>query len=217
MIYGLTLDFNNKTKEDFTKYIPYTTRLFHDSLVAGFAEVWTQNNIDNAVYLNLNNNIGGCIIFNKEIYSGNSNRAGEIGHIKLITNSQKKCYCGKYGCFDTLCNATVLDSYTNGNLEEFFALLSQHDSGAESIWNDYLNHLALAIHNLHMIFDCNIIIGGYVGSFINPYMEDLCSRIDQKSFFDEKALDYALPCKYKIEATAAGAAIQFISEFIENI
>lgn len=217
IIYGLTLDFNNKTKDDFTKYIPYTTRLFHDSLVAGFAEVWTQHDIDNAIYLNLNNNVGGCIIFNREIYAGNSNRAGEIGHMKLLTHSPKKCYCGKYGCFDTLCNATVLDSYTNGNLEHFFELLEQQDPGAEAIWNEYLDYLALAIHNLHLMFDCNIIIGGYIGSFITPYMQDLCSRVDKESFFNERALDYVLPCKYKIEATAAGAAIRFISEFVDNI
>lgn len=217
IIYGLTLDFNNKTRKEITKHIPYNNRLFHDSYMAGFAEVWTNPDIDNAFYLSLNNSIGGCIIFNKEIYPGNSNRAGEIGHMKLSMHSQKKCYCGRIGCFDTMCNANILASHTNGNLERFFFLLEQHDSKVEKVWNQYLDHLALAIHNLHLLFDFDIIVGGYVGSFIAPYMTDLYDRINSTSFFDEKAEDYVIPCKHKIEATAAGAAIRFIKDFIDSI
>lgn len=217
ILYGFTLDFNNKTRREIAKYIPYSNRLFHDSFVAGFAEVWTNPDIDNAFYISLNNSIGGCVIFNKEIYAGNSNRAGEIGHMKLNLHSQKKCYCGKSGCFDTVCNANILASHTNGNLEKFFLLLEQHDSKAEKIWDRYLDNLALAIHNIHLLFDFDIIIGGYVGSFITPYMEDLYARIDSKSFFDEKAEDYVIPCKYKIEATAAGAAVRFVKDFIDSI
>lgn len=215
--YGLTLNFSKSTRTEIAKYIPYPNRLFHDSKVAGFAEAWVHSDIDNAFYINLNNNIGGCVILNKEVYPGDYHHAGEVGHMKLDLHSPRQCYCGKYGCFETLCTASVLETYSNGNLEQFFSLLEQQDSGAVEIWNEYLDYLALAIHNLHLLFDCSIIIGGYVGSYISPYIGDLCSRIDDKTFFNEKAIDYVFPCKYKIEATAAGAAIYYINEFLENI
>lgn len=217
ILYSLTMDFKGRSRKEIAAYIPYRNRLFHDSSAAGFAEIWTYRDTDNAFYLNLNNSIGGCVILNKEIYYGDSNRAGEIGHMKLVLDSPQKCYCGKYGCFDTVCNASILDSYTNDNLENFFFLLEQHDAGAEKIWNKYLNDLAVGIHNLHMLFDCRIIIGGYVGSLITPYIDNLCSRIDSMDIFHELAADYVTPCRYKIEATAAGAAINYISDFVESI
>lgn len=215
--YGGALNFSKRTRLEIAKYIPYKNRLFHDSKVAGFAELWMHSDIDNAFYINLNNFIGGCFILNKEIYSGDHQRAGEVGHIKLHLHSTQKCYCGKYGCFNTICNATVLEAYSDGSLEHFFSLLEHQDEGALKIWDEYLDNLSLAIHNLHLLYDCSIIIGGYVGSYISPYMENLYSHIDDKSFFDERAIDYVFPCRYKIESTAAGAAISFISEFIENI
>lgn len=215
--YGLTLDFSKTTRCEIAKYIPYPNRLFHDSKVAGFAETWVRSDIDNAFYLNLNNNIGGCFILNKEIYQGDYHRAGEVGHMKLDLHSPRQCYCGKYGCFETICTASVLEAYSDGSLEYFFALLEQQDAGAHKIWSEYLDYLALAIHNLHLLFDCSIIIGGYVGSYISPYIEELCTRVDDKTFFHENAIDYVFPCKYKIESTAAGAAICYINEFIDNI
>lgn len=215
--YGLTLNFSATTRCEIAKYIPYPNRLFHDSKVAGFAETWVRPDINNAFYLNLNNNIGGCFILNKEIYPGDYYHAGEVGHMKLDLHSPRKCYCGKYGCFETVCTSSILETYSDGTLEDFFSLLEQQEEGALAIWSEYLDYLALAIHNLHLLFDCSIIIGGYVGSYISPYIEELCTRIDDKTFFNENAINYIFPCRYKKESTAAGAGLYYIKDFLENI
>lgn len=217
IVFGLTHNFTGKTREEIAKYIPYHTKMFHDSYVAGFAEVWIQPVMKNAMYINLNNSIGGSIIIDKDIYAGDTARSGEIGHMTIVPHGGKTCYCGRKGCFDTVCNAGVLDSYTDGNLAEFFRLLHEGDGTARDIWNEYLEHLSLAIHNVRMLFDCTIILGGYVGAYIGDYMADLCAKVDEKNCFGDEAKNYLIPCKYKVEATAAGAAIQLIDEFIKNI
>ncbi|MGI6070153.1 MAG: ROK family protein [Blautia sp.] len=217
VIYGLTHNFSGKTRAEITKYIPYHNRMFHDSYVAGFAEVWIHSDIQNAVYINLNNSIGGSIIIRNHIYSGDTNRSGEIGHITVVPQGSKTCYCGNTGCFDTVCNAGILDSYTDGNLARFFELLDEGDEGARNIWSEYLEHLAFAVHNIRMLFDCSIILGGYVGAYIGKYTEELFEKIDKRNCFGDAAKDYVMPCKYKIEATAAGAAIQLIDDYIRNI
>ena len=62
-----------------------------------------------------------------------------------------------------------------------------------------------------------IILGGYVGAYIDNYMEELYQRVDQRFPFDESARDYLIPCRYKVEAAAAGAAISYIEEFFGDI
>lgn len=216
VIFGLTHNFTGKTRTEISKYISYETKMFHDSYVAGFAEVWISS-IKNAVYISLNNSVGGSIIINNHIYTGDNNRSGEIGHMTIQPQNGKTCYCGKKGCFDTLCNAGLLDSYTDGNLAEFFQLLKNGDKKASDIWARYLDDLSLAVHSIRMLFDCTIILGGYVGAYMEDYMEDLWKRVDARSCFGDEAQTYVIPCKYKVESTAAGAAIQLIDDFIKNI
>jgi len=52
---------------------------------------------DNCVVLNIGQGIGAAALINNEIYSGENNAAGEIGHI-VINPSGRMCECGKIGC-----------------------------------------------------------------------------------------------------------------------
>ena len=65
---------------------------------------------------------------------------------------------------------------TGGDLEKFFELLETKDLGARRHWNRYLEYLSIGIHNIRMLYDTKIVIGGYVGAYIEKYMEDLCAR-----------------------------------------
>ncbi len=217
VIYGLTLNFTGKTREEIAKYIPYNCRLCHDSYVAGYAEVWENHEIQNAFYLSLSNSVGGSLIIDEEIYVGDTHKSSEIGHMIIVPRGGKTCYCGKKGCLDTVCNAGKLDQYTDGNLEAFFKLLEQNDEKAVQLWDEYLDYLSIAVVNIRVMFDSVVILGGYVGAYIEDYMEDLCRRVDERFPFDDKAKDYLVPCKYKVEATAAGAAIRYVEEFLESI
>ncbi|MFV0364796.1 MAG: ROK family protein [Suipraeoptans sp.] len=216
--YGMTLNFTGKTRAEIAKYVPYRNRLFHDSTTAGYAEVWIDRNISNAFYLSLNNSVGGAVVVDNSIYAGDTLKGGEIGHVIAVRDGGEQCYCGKYGCFDTVCRATKLDEYTDGNLDEFFSKLKSNDKKAMRIWDEYLDDLAFGIHNIRMLFDGKVIIGGYVGAYIEDYLEELAKRVDAKSpFEDDKAIKYMVPCKYKVEAAAAGAAINYIDDFFDSI
>lgn len=217
VIYGMTLNFTGATRSQIAKYIPYKNKLFHDSIAAGYAEVWIKKEVQNAFYLNLNNSIGGAVLVDKKIYEGNTQKGGEIGHMTIMPEGGETCYCGKKGCFDTVCRSTNLDQYTDGNLERFFELLDQKDEGAVKLWETYLNYLSFGIYNARILFDSDIIIGGYVGAYIEKYMDELCQRVNERNPFDDRAEEYLIPCEYKVEAAAAGAAIHFIDEFFEEI
>lgn len=215
--YGLTLGFTGKTRSQIAKYIPYPTRIVHDSYAAGYMETWIDGQVKNAFYISLSNSIGGAMIIDNAIYEGDSLKGGEIGHMTVVPEGGELCYCGKRGCFDTLCRASNLDCYTNGNLEEFFRLLENGDKGASELWEKYLDDLSLSIHNIRILFDGTVILGGYVGAYIGDYMEELNRRVDDRNPFGDKAENYLRACRYKVEATAAGAAIFFVDHFLENV
>jgi predicted NBD/HSP70 family sugar kinase len=219
VVYGFAFDSTDRTKAEIVKYIPYETKMLHDSFVAGYAEVWVAKEVQNAFHISLNYSVGGVVITNRKIYAGNSEKSGEIGHMTIIPVGGKKCYCGQYGCYDTVGHAGNLDVHANGNLETFFRLLKEGNTQIEKVWEEYLEHLAIAINNVRVLFDCDIILGGYVGTYIEEHMENIRERVNNRNPFNEtdNAKDYLLPCKYKKEATAAGAAIVMVSDFLENI
>ena len=217
IIFGMTHDFSGITRSVLSTYVPYPTRLYHDSQSAGFAEIWRNPTLKSAVYLNLNETVGACVILDGEIYYGRNGYAGEFGHIKIDPKHGKKCYCGKIGCLDTVCNTAILDACGGGSLEAFFAKVDEKDAEALACWNEYLDSLALGIHNLRMMFDCPFIVGGYLGSHIGNHINDLREKIDEMAIFTPYSRDYVLHCRYDREVNCAGAAIQVISEFMNNL
>ena len=67
-----------------------------------------------------------------------------------------------------------------------------------------------------MLFDCPIILGGYVGEFIAPYMDEIRRRTAALDPF-ESTVDYLHACHYRTEAIAAGSALHFIVKFLETV
>jgi len=213
---GRVINNTGMTRAEFSKYIPYRTKLIHDSDAAGFSEIGRSSRIHNACYVSLCNSIGGSVFINDKVYRGDGLFSCEVGHLNLIP-AGRKCYCGQKGCFDPYCNAEVLSRHTNGDLAAFFEQMESGDEKFVKIWNAYLEHLATAITDIRMMYGCTIIIGGYIGSFIDKYMETLRAEVDIRSPFSEKAADYLIPCRNKMEAVATGAALYFVQEFLDDV
>lgn len=215
IFYGKILDCEGATIEDFSKYIGFKCALYNDAKAAGFAEFWHQNEVQDAFYIMLSSNVGGAVYKGGNIFMGKNRCAGEIGHIKIDPNGPL-CYCGQHGCFDCYCAATVLANNYDGNLEAFFRDLNGGSAEARATWNTYLDHLARAVNIIRLLFDCPIIIGGYVGQYLDNWLEELKARIKALDSFDTP-IDDVRTCRYKKESIAAGAALYFISEFLEGI
>ena len=217
IVFGMTHDFTGITRSVLSRYISYPTRMFHDSYIAGYPEVWKSPRFKNAVFLSLNGSIGASLIIDHRLYNGDHQRAGEIGHLIMKPGTGRRCCCGNIGCLDTLCSTTVLSSCADGSLDRFFFLLKSGDEKAASCWAEYTDELTLAIHNLRMLYDCNIIIGGYISTYISDFMEDLYTRIDAMDIFYVPARTYVFVSEYSIDSAALGAAIQITEDYISAL
>lgn len=216
VVYGRIIDNEGMTREDFSKYIKYPTKLIHDSHAAGFCETWRSPEYKNAYYVNLSNNIGGAVLINSEVYLGEGLYSGEIGHLNLIPHG-KVCYCGQRGCADTYCSAEYLSRKTEGDLNLFFIKLKQGNKELKKVWDEYLEYLSVLINDIRMMFGSTIILGGYIGIHIKDYMDILYKKVNKKNSFFEDAARYLVPGKRGMDVVASGAALYFVKDFFDKI
>ena len=128
----------------------------------------------------------------------------------------KKCYCGSYGCLDAYCTANALTDFTDGNLKEFFDILKTgNNQGIRNVFDSYLDYLAIAVNNLRMCFDCNIILGGNVGAYMADYLDLFRKKAIKLNPFENDG-SFIHACHYRTEASAVGAAIYYIDQFVKN-
>ena len=209
------LQVRNVRCEDLARFCSFPGILCNDANAAGIAEMWNTESSESCVYLSLSDSVGGAILLDGRLFNGNNQRGGEFGHM-TIERGGRRCYCGKQGCLDAYCAARVLSDLSGGSLSDFFSLVKEGDVKARTAWNTYLDYLAAAVNNLRMIFDCDVILGGYVGAKMEDFIGDLRQRAAKLNTFEESG-SYIRTCSYRTEAAAVGAALLHIKPFIEQI
>ena len=213
LIRSHTLNVENVSFRDLESSLGLPCELENDANSAACAEL--DDKITNAVYLSLSNTIGGAICLRGQLYKGENFRSGEFGHM-VIERDGRTCYCGKRGCIDAYCSAKILQDYAGGSLEDFFEKVRRQDAEVQEVWNDYLDSLAIAVTNLRMAFDCSIVLGGYVGGYLEEFMPELAKRVLQDNKFDLDT-SYLKTGKYKFEASAYGATLGVVDSFLDNV
>ena len=164
------------------------------------------------VYLSLSNTVGGAFCRAGDIYLGDNRRAGEFGHMVLRPGG-RRCYCGKRGCVDPYLSALRLADRAGG-LETFFARLKSGDVAATKDWRDYVADLAIAVTNLRMAYDCDVMIGGYVGAFAASHRAEIERGMAGMDIF-ESDFSFLRIARHGFESSAIGAAIRLRDETVE--
>ena len=215
--YGDIMGNANMQFSDFSSRLPYPCHLEHDSKSAAFLELWNHPELDSAVVLLLNRNLGGAIITNHQIHQGRSMHSGTIEHI-CVNPDGPLCYCGNRGCLETYCSANSLEQASGMTIKEFFPLLREKKSPQLiQIWEDYLKHLAFAMKNLNLVIDAPIIISGYLAPYFTEEDTDyLLEQINSMTPFEleEEQLLVGTHGQY---TPAIGAALFYVKEFIHSV
>ncbi len=197
----------------FARILAYPVYFENDASAAMLAEQVHLR--EDAIYLFLSNTVGGAISFHHTLFVGDNHKAGEFGHMVLVPGG-RRCYCGKLGCMDAYCSPLALTSGSADTLEQFMEKVNRNDPAVMPVWNEYLEHLAIAVTNLRMAYDMDIILGGYMGKYLEQHMLELGERTLRYNLFDRN-INYLKSSYYKDEGSAAGAAIYFINHFINHL
>lgn len=217
VIYGNIMNNTGMRLKNFSRHLPYPCHLEHDSKSAAFLELWNHPELDSAVVLLLNRNLGGAIITNHQIHQGRSMHSGTIEHI-CVNPDGPLCYCGNRGCLETYCSANSLEQASGMTIKEFFPLLREKKSPQLiQIWEDYLKHLAFAMKNLNLVIDAPIIISGYLAPYFTEEDTDyLLEQINSMTPF-ELEKEQLLVGTHGQYTPAIGAALFYVKEFIHSV
>lgn len=147
---------------------------------------------NNMVMLTIGTGVGGGIIINREIYSGNGG-AGEFGHIIMNKKAGIKCNCGRTGCVEQYISLTALDriskemiasfpdtSLTLGennmmHASELIKGYKRNDACAVAIVSKYVDDLSSFILDVCNVFRPDkVVVGG--GLSYTPEIIEMCAR-----------------------------------------
>ena len=215
--YGNIMNNTGMLIEYFSEHLPYPCHLEHDSKSAAFLELWNHPELESAIIILLNRNLGGAVITNHSIHQGNTMHSGTIEHM-CINPDGPLCYCGNRGCLETYCSANALEHSSGLSVEEFFHFLRGRTSPQlTQIWEDFLNHLAFAMRNLNLVIDAPIIISGYLAPhFTDEDIDYLIKHINSSSPFTLKKEDIMVGVHGQY-TPAVGAALFYVDKFIHSL
>ena len=227
--YGKILHNTGMNVDHFSSRLPFACHLEHDSKSAAHLELWNHPELDSAIVILLNRNLGGAIITDRHIHQGSTMHSGTLEHM-CVNPDGPLCYCGNRGCLETYCSADALEQASGMPIPDFFHSLreigrhtadtdtdAKKSSQISQIWEDYLNHLAFAMKNLNLIIDAPMILSGYLASFLTE--EDtqyLLKQINAATPFPLRK-EQILVGTYGQYTQAAGAALYYVETFLNTL
>lgn len=215
VLYGKILNCTGLSIDAFAKYLPYPCSFVHDAESAAVSEMWVSPELTDAFYLSISKHLGAAIISNGKILDGKHGHSATIEHITMEPDGAV-CYCGKKGCMETLCSLNALLD-ENEPLEDFFSHLRQNESDYVTRWKKFLINLAKSINNLHLVYDTDFILGGYIAPFlINADLDFIHRQIADMVPFPEYT-DFILISKMPKHNISIGAAMPYIQEFLNAL
>lgn len=195
--------------------LPYPVRVENDGSASGHAECFVRGGRGNMAYLSLENGVGGAVLMNGELCAGDNARSGEFGHI-CVEPGGLPCSCGRNGCLEAYCSALRIEQRLGVSLGDFFRGAEEHRPDYEALLYDMLRHLAVAINAIHMTLDCEVVLGGFLSEYLQPYLGVLRGYVHALDAFSENA-DYVQLSRLRRHITPLGAALYFIREFVAGV
>jgi len=101
-------------------------------------------------------------------------------------------------------------------IDEFFELVHKGDPASNALWDDVLKHLAIGITNIRMIFDCDVVLGGFVSEYLEEYLPELKKYVADRNSFGDNA-DFVKLGRYPRKAGMMGIAWHFANDYVEKI
>ena len=209
-----TLGLRNLNLDSLTQRIPYPVFWENDGTCSGKAEMFVRGGQANMAYLSLEDGVGGAVLISGKPYPGEQLRSGEFGHM-CVEPAGLPCACGRRGCLEAYCSARRFQNTLGVSMEDFFKGLRRHVPEYENLWYDLLRHLAIGVNNIRMVLDCDVVLGGYLSEYLEPYLPQLQAYAAANNTFESNA-DYLRMSVLRRHTVPLGAALYFIQEFLNN-
>ncbi|MBR2668772.1 MAG: ROK family transcriptional regulator [Solobacterium sp.] len=198
-----------------TDKFPYI--YLNDGTASCMSECYANQEERDFVYLMLSRTVGGAIVENGDIWQGVDSFAGEFGHMCIHPGDDKVCYCGGKGHAWCYLSSDRLEEICDGPYWNFFTQLETGDPDCRKFFERFLDDLALLVYNVRMMHNSDVVLGGYLGTHLRPYLPDLEKRLQKLDHLYLESKTKVLIGQYDLEAAGVGAARYFIEQFIVSL
>jgi len=179
------------------KRLGMRVKIDNDANVAALGEVryGSGAGLDNALLITLGTGVGGGVIIDGKIYSGNCGAGAELGHMIILADG-RLCTCGQRGCIEAYASATALIARTreelgNNKSSKMWESLTDigqvnaklawdycdKDQTANTVVKEYVHYLTVGLINYANIFRPQAIL---IGGGISYQGQNLLKRIDSE-------------------------------------
>ena len=179
-------------KKNLKTKIPFIIE--NDASCAALGEYWMgvcKNKKSSMIMLTIGTGLGGGIVINDNLWTGEDGMAGEIGHITIDRNGPQ-CNCGNYGCLESYVSAvavrrTVIEnSYLTSKISRtknegiskiMMELAAKGDKEALKLWKDLGRNLGIGIASIANILNIEtVVIGGGLSNAWDFFIKDTRSE-----------------------------------------
>lgn len=196
MVFAPNLGWSNvKIRDMLEKASGLPVYVENDVRSMALAESWCglACGVKDYVYLYIGPGIGGSIVSNNELYSGNGGFAGEFGHTTVEPNGPL-CSCGNRGCLQAVASETaVLKNYiaakketdknfSCGSFDELIAAAANGDKKAIDEIFKSVRYIAIEVGNIINTLSPNLIVmNGKLTELGNIVMDKLKEEVEHHS------------------------------------
>jgi predicted NBD/HSP70 family sugar kinase/biotin operon repressor len=165
------------------------TIVTNDSRAAAIATVLFEGDDRpaNLVAIKVGRGIGAGLVLEGELFGGDGDGAGEIGHI-VVEPDGAECHCGRFGCLETVASApAILRAATAAGLKtktlpELAAAAKAGDETALAVTRTAGRALGAAVASLIGILDVrDIVLHGTVTALGEPWFEAIRDEATRRS------------------------------------
>lgn len=170
----------------------------NDANCAALGEFWMgagESKISSMIMLTIGTGLGGGIILDGKLWTGEDGMGGEIGHM-TINSDGPLCNCGNSGCIESYVSAEALrrivddmprikNKLSKVNKEDIpealTELASSGDNDALDIWKELGKNLGVGIASLANILNMEmVVIGGGISNAWNYFIKDTKNEISKR-------------------------------------
>jgi len=143
--------------------------------------------VNNMVFVSINEGIGCGLYINGSLYRGASGNAGEFGHITINTNGTK-CHCGNRGCWEIYASENyIVNRYLELSVnkkklskEEIYILGKNDDETALKIFQEIGRNIGVGLVNIiNGLSPELLVIGGGIVEIKDYIYEEIIKKLEE--------------------------------------
>ena len=160
-----------EVKRELEELTGITSVIGNDANVAALGEMWKGGGAGqkNMVMITLGTGVGGGVIINGRVITGEHGAGGEVGHLCVNYDEPDTCGCGNHGCLEQYASATGIVRLAKKRLErdtretvlkkervtakDVFDAVKAGDAVAIDVAEEFGKYLAAGLINLAVIAD----------------------------------------------------------------